>query len=79
MNDLQKSYQQEAIDANTIGLSVPVALALKQLDTLREISLSLKALNEKLEKLLVLQVHPPVVAAALPRLASTPTKKDSRP
>ena len=72
-DELHAAYQREARLANTIGLSVPVSLAVQQLDELRKIS-------SLLEKLLAVAAHPPLRIEDLRIGAPTATtKKDSRP
>lgn len=76
-DDLHEAYQREARLANTIGLSVPVSIAVQQLLELRKIS-------SLLEKLIEISSRPPMIVEPakidLPASSKPPiSKKDSRP
>lgn len=65
-DELHEIYQREARLANTIGLSVPVSLAVQQLEELRKIS-------SLLEKLLELSARPPVIVEPAKVVLPAPT------
>jgi len=79
-DELHEIYQREARLANTIGLSVPVSLAVQQLEELRKISASLLKLAEQINDLHTHLKHPPMIVEPSKVVLSSPTaKKDSRP
>ena len=71
-DDLQNAYQREALLANSIGLSVPVAVELQQLIELRKIS-------ALLEKLVELSGRPPMIVEPTKVSLPTPTPTKGLP
>jgi hypothetical protein len=79
-DELHNAYQREARLANAIGLSVPVSLAVQQLDELRKISASLLKLAEQINNLHKVLEKPPLIeVSSTAPFESTPTLRKKAP